>query len=841
MFGNKIPIDINSITSCFDDYHQWKISIMEGVPDWCRDLEWRRKGIRQLFENKQYEEALQDIEEFLSITGYDRAISELGKTIRSCLDWLEKIEHAKAHKDYKALPGYFRQLYKLNPKDEESLKEKLFLDEAAAYLDKEIQERCKNRADCQDAIEQVSKLIKKSPQFYKDDLVKTRTQLVNNLKELERKDKVEALNKEMKRALEQGEYDKALQLKKEVNIDPVYDGELIFDQDRYKTVEAIHVEINQKLEKRVYLQTLNLFKELEKINPYYAWLKDQCRIFESFLSYSSAVQNSKGLHALRYIKESFLRQRNQFPDFLIEDIGLLIDKKEYELEKKKKKKRKKTIVSAVIATLVLFSVYLAVGPIPYYLNKEKINRYLVEAIVFLKKENFDELKIKLEKIFETRKKLAEEKEIDVHINEILKKSFSILNNRVIGLEKNRKIDEAIESAEKEFLFFNGFPGELPKAFQYQAETQLKRLKYDKYFKLGTFYYRARKFQLAVENLEIAQKNISSTEVNELLKKARYEKHLEAGKRFYMQKDYANALNEFYAAKQNKSTDEVDEWISKVKREAAIKELESKLEKFKKANDTGNALLTLIKLKETKNEFYNTFDLLSQVSYRNSSGNPEVILNDVGFVFIKGGEFEMGCFMAFDKSLWTDALPLHKVILSDFWISKTEITQSQYNGKKTDSTLPVSNVDWRSASFFAGSFGRRFNLESNLPTEAQWEYAARSRGEKLIYPWGDLISSSTANYKKYSSGVMPVASFPPNELGIFDLAGNVREWCRDVYREDYYSVSDAGDPYNSFGSGERVVRGGSYTENEVALKTYVRYSRNENSKDNYTGFRIVLEK
>jgi formylglycine-generating enzyme required for sulfatase activity len=841
MFGNKISIDINSIISCFDGSHQWKISIMEGEPGWQRDLEWRNKKIRWHFENKQYEEALRDIDEFLSITGYDRAISKLKSTIHSCLDLLERIKHAKTHKDYKALPYYFRELYKLNPQDEESLKEKQFLDEVVLYLGKDIQGKCKFRVDCQDAIEEVSKLIKKSPQFYKDELAKTRAQLVNNLKELERKDKVEALNKEMKHALEQGEYDKALQSKMAANIDPIYDGELIFDQDKYKAVEAIHYKINQSLEKKNYQETLNLFKKLEKINPYYAWIKDQRKIFESYFSYSTAVQDSKGLHALHYIKESFLRERNQFHDFLIEALESLIAKKEYELEYKKKKKRKKVIASAVIAVLVLFFVYLGLGPIPYYLNKNKINRYLAEARVFLEKENFNELKIKLEMIFATREKLDEEKEIDGHINEILEKSFFIMTNRISSLEKSRKKDDAIENAEKEFLFFSSFPGEFSKAFQNKAETQLNRLKYDKYFNQGSYYYKTGQFQLAVENLEIAQKSISSTKVNELLKKARYEKHLEAGKRYHRQKNYTNALKEFRSAKQNISTYEVDRLISGVKKDAAIHELERKLEKFKKANDTENALLTLIDLKKTKNELYDTFDLLSQVSYRNPSGYSEVVLNNVTFVFIKGGEFEMGCFASADESLWRDALPLHKVALSDFWISKTEIAQSQYNGKKIRSNLPVTNIDWKNASLYAKGFGRRFNLKSGLPTEAQWEYAARNRGEKVIYPWGDFVSTSTANYKKYSNRVMPVASFPPNKLGIFDLAGNVREWCRDVYRKDYYSLSDLKDPCNGFGSGERVVRGGSFAENEIAMKTYFRYSRNENSKDNYTGFRIVLGK
>ncbi|MCU0290327.1 MAG: formylglycine-generating enzyme family protein, partial [Acidobacteria bacterium] len=141
----------------------------------------------------------------------------------------------------------------------------------------------------------------------------------------------------------------------------------------------------------------------------------------------------------------------------------------------------------------------------------------------------------------------------------------------------------------------------------------------------------------------------------------------------------------------------------------------------------------VKLKRTRGEKSNPFELLHEVSYTNDSDYPEVDLNGIKFVFIKGGEFENGYFKKGDMAFFNDAPQLSKS-LGSFWISKTEITISQYYKEPATANeqwnLPKNDINLEGASSFARGFGKQYELISNLPTEAQWGYAARSGGEKM---------------------------------------------------------------------------------------------------------------
>jgi formylglycine-generating enzyme required for sulfatase activity len=213
---------------------------------------------------------------------------------------------------------------------------------------------------------------------------------------------------------------------------------------------------------------------------------------------------------------------------------------------------------------------------------------------------------------------------------------------------------------------------------------------------------------------------------------------------------------------------------------------------------------------------------------------KVVVSDIpppGMVLIPAGEFLMGD--AFNEGD-SDERPQHRVYLDAFFIDQYEVTNAQYKAF-CDATgrsyppdpeiwgdyfttgyflnrpdYPVVDVTWFDAQAYAEWAGKR------LPTEAEWEKAARGGLEGKRYPWGDASSHDDANYGEkggrdqwtYTS---PVGSFPPNGYGLYDMAGNVWEWCADGYDENYYSRSPNQNPTGSATETNRVSRGGSWLQ------------------------------
>ncbi len=217
------------------------------------------------------------------------------------------------------------------------------------------------------------------------------------------------------------------------------------------------------------------------------------------------------------------------------------------------------------------------------------------------------------------------------------------------------------------------------------------------------------------------------------------------------------------------------------------------------------------------------------------------------VFIEGGEFEMGDHFGGGSS---DELPVHHVKLSDFYLSATEVTIGQYKqyclkvGKAMPEQepyarddYPVAFVTWFEAQEFCNWVG------GSLPTEAQWEYAARSRGLAYKYPLGNNISHDDANYSgvarkdKWKKSA-PVGKFPPNLIGLFDLAGNLYEWCYDYYKSDYYVYSPQFNPTGPSSGMFKVVRGGSWYHGEETLRTTHRYRYLAVARLSFLGFRVA---
>jgi len=203
----------------------------------------------------------------------------------------------------------------------------------------------------------------------------------------------------------------------------------------------------------------------------------------------------------------------------------------------------------------------------------------------------------------------------------------------------------------------------------------------------------------------------------------------------------------------------------------------------------------------------------------TSSNTIIGKDGAEMVLIPAGEFLMG---SNDGS--SDKKPVHTVYLDAFYIDKYEVTNAQYkkfmdatghkapnywnDSRFNDPKQPVVGVSWYDAKAYADWAGKR------LPTEAEWEKAARGGLVGKKYPWGDKITHDDANYEGTGGKDIwvypsPVGSFAPNGYGLYDMAGNVLEWCADWYDGNYYKVSPKENPKGPASGNWRVFRGGSW--------------------------------
>ena len=212
--------------------------------------------------------------------------------------------------------------------------------------------------------------------------------------------------------------------------------------------------------------------------------------------------------------------------------------------------------------------------------------------------------------------------------------------------------------------------------------------------------------------------------------------------------------------------------------------------------------------------------------------------DSNMVLVPGGKYAMG---ASDGD--PDELPVHEVFIDSFYIDAHEVTIGQYK-KFMEATGhpkpdfwqpeldkpedPAVGVSWQDAVDYAAWAGKR------LPTEAEWEYAARGGNLTGKYPWGNMPDTNHANFKSF--GLLPVKSFKPNGYSVYDMIGNVWEWCSDWYELEYYSASPVKNPAGPASGTYKVIRGGAWYCDEDQVRVTNRYFALPDAKSYNTGFR-----
>jgi len=269
--------------------------------------------------------------------------------------------------------------------------------------------------------------------------------------------------------------------------------------------------------------------------------------------------------------------------------------------------------------------------------------------------------------------------------------------------------------------------------------------------------------------------------------------------------------------------------------------------------------------------------------------------DDNMVFVKGGTFQMGSSDGQD-----DEKPVHTVTVSNFWMGKYEVTVTEFEkfisetGYQTDAEKgdgsyfwtgsawekkagvnwrcdaqgntrrsgelnhPVIHVSWNDAVSYCEWLSRKMGKTYRLPTESEWEYAARSGGKNYKYSWGNFgpegkrggnvadesakrVFGWSGTWEGYDDGYVytaPVGSFEPNELGLYDMTGNVWEWCADWYDAKYYQKSPQNDPKGPSSGDCRVLRGGSWNGLPIVVRCAFRRNDGPDGRGGDSGFRFV---
>lgn len=259
-----------------------------------------------------------------------------------------------------------------------------------------------------------------------------------------------------------------------------------------------------------------------------------------------------------------------------------------------------------------------------------------------------------------------------------------------------------------------------------------------------------------------------------------------------------------------------------------------------ANGDEDGTITLWELKNEKNGSDINSSDIAKIKKKKIFTEPEM-------VFVEGGTFQMG------NDYWDeDEKPEHSVTVNGFYIGKYEVTQKEwkaimgYNPSKfKGDDLPVEQVSWNEVQEFLKELNENTGKNYRLPTEAEWEYASQggNKSEGYMYSGSNNVEEVAWHCGNADNKTHPVGTKLPNELGIYDMSGNVCEWCNDLYANDYYHKSPSLNPQGPTSGDYRVKRNGSYWNYEGTSENDCRHSNRSGYKPGYrndVGFRVVRD-
>lgn len=237
-------------------------------------------------------------------------------------------------------------------------------------------------------------------------------------------------------------------------------------------------------------------------------------------------------------------------------------------------------------------------------------------------------------------------------------------------------------------------------------------------------------------------------------------------------------------------------------------------------------------------------------YEHTLPDIEVTANGVTFTMkgVASGTFMMGADSSTDPNAFSNEAPIHQVTVGDYYIAETEVTQELWKavmGSNPSSftendSLPVETVTWDDCQTFVATLSSLTGRSFRLPTEAEWEFAARggNKSNGFYYSGSNSIQEVCWFGNNSGSTTHKVAEKLPNELGLYDMSGNVYEWCSDWYAR--YTADEAVNPTGPETGERRVRRGGSFDGWNIYCRSTRRLYAFPTHKDDYLGLRLAMD-